>query len=321
MLTYWKSLMQLLLDIVIPVFLLMVLGWWSSRSGLLEESSASALNRYVFYIAVPALMFTSTVSVDIQTILHWDFIAVYLGGCIIAIMIAFLCWRRLKLDTPLDWTVIALNSAWANTVYMGVPIFYFLFGDRGTLPVIIATLTSNLTFILFLALMSELQNGDGGVLEKVKTLVVQSLLKNPIMMAPLLGMLVSFSGFSLPAAFITPMNMLAPSAAPVALFALGMSLSGLKVQRAGFDLAWLSLIKLIIHPLATWSLALLLDLDPYWTASAVLLSSLPTGAMVYVLAQQYNTRVTLSSATIMVTTVFSVITLAFLLPMLKQLVD
>ncbi|HCH69843.1 MAG TPA: hypothetical protein DE042_04960 [Colwellia sp.] len=313
--------MQLLLDIVIPVFLLMVLGWWSSRSGLLEESSASALNRYVFYIAVPALMFTSTVSVDIQTILHWDFIAVYLGGCIIAIMIAFLCWRRLKLDTPLDWTVIALNSAWANTVYMGVPIFYFLFGDRGTLPVIIATLTSNLTFILFLALMSELQNGDGGVLEKVKTLVVQSLLKNPIMMAPLLGMLVSFSGFSLPAAFITPMNMLAPSAAPVALFALGMSLSGLKVQRAGFDLAWLSLIKLIIHPLATWSLALLLDLDPYWTASAVLLSSLPTGAMVYVLAQQYNTRVTLSSATIMVTTVFSVITLAFLLPMLKQLVD
>ena len=169
--------------------------------------------------------------------------------------------------------------------------------------------------------MSELQNGDGGVLEKVKTLVVQSLLKNPIMMAPLLGMLVSFSGFSLPAAFITPMNMLAPSAAPVALFALGMSLSGLKVQRAGFDLAWLSLIKLIIHPLATWSLALLLDLDPYWTASAVLLSSLPTGAMVYVLAQQYNTRVTLSSATIMVTTVFSVITLAFLLPMLKQLVD
>lgn len=313
--------MQLLLDIVIPVFLLMVLGWWSSRSGLLEESSASALNRYVFYIAVPALMFTSTVSVDIQTILHWDFIAVYLGGCIIAIMIAFLCWRRLKLDTPLDWTVIALNSAWANTVYMGVPIFYFLFGDRGTLPVIIATLTSNLTFILFLALMSELQNGDGGVLEKVKTLVVQSLLKNPIMMAPLLGMLVSFSGFSLPAAFITPMNMLAPSAAPVAIFALGMSLSGLKVQRAGFDLAWLSLIKLIIHPLATWSLALLLDLDPYWTASAVLLSSLPTGAMVYVLAQQYNTRVTLSSATIMVTTVFSVITLAFLLPMLKQLVD
>ncbi|WP_290704597.1 AEC family transporter [Amphritea sp.] len=312
--------MQLLFDIVIPVFLLMVLGWWCSRSGLLEESSASALNRYVYYIAVPALMFTSTASVDIQTVLRWDFIAVYLGGSVIAVMMAFLGWRRLKLEAPLDWTVIALNSAWANTVYMGVPIFYFLFGDRGTLPVIIATLVSNLVFILILALMSELQNNDGGVLKKLKALVVQALLKNPVMMAPILGMLVSVSGISLPTAIITPMNMLAPSAAPVALFALGMSLSGLEVRRAGFDLAWLSLVKLIIHPLATWGLALLLNLDPYWTASAVLLSSLPTGAMVYVLAQQYNTRVTLSSATIMVTTIFSVITLAFLLPVLKQLV-
>ncbi len=82
------------------------------------------------------------------------------------------------------------------------------------------------------------------------------------MMAPILGMLVSASGISLPAAIITPMDMLAPSAAPVALFALGMSLSGLEVRRAGFDLAWLSLVKLIIHPLATWGLALLLNLDP-----------------------------------------------------------
>ncbi|BBB26840.1 AEC family transporter [Amphritea japonica] len=312
--------MQLLFDIVIPVFLLMVLGWWCSRSGLLEESSASALNRYVYYIAVPALMFTSTVSVDIQAVLRWDFIAVYLGGSVIAVIMAFMGWRRLQLETPLDWTVVALNSAWANTVYMGVPIFYFLFGDRGTLPVIIATLVSNLVFILVLALMSELQHSEGGILEKLKTLVIQALLKNPVMMAPILGMLVSVSGISLPAAIITPMDMLAPSAAPVALFALGMSLNGLKVRRAGFDLAWLTLVKLIIHPLATWGLAVLLNLDPYWTASAVLLSSLPTGAMVYVLAQQYNTRVTLSSATIMVTTTFSVITLAFLLPVLKQLV-
>ena len=312
--------MQLLFDIVIPVFLLMVLGWWCSRSGLLEESSASALNRYVYYIAVPALMFTSTVSVNIQTILRWDFIAVYLGGSAIAVAMAFLGWRRLQLEAPLDWTVVALNSAWANTVYMGVPIFYFLFGDSGTLPVIIATLASNLVFILVLALMSELQSSEGGVLKKLKTLVIQALLKNPVMMAPILGMLVSVSGISLPAAIITPMDMLAPSAAPVALFALGMSLSGLKVRQAGFDLAWLTLVKLIIHPLATWGLALLLNLDPYWTASAVLLSSLPTGAMVYVLAQQYNTRVTLSSATIMVTTIFSVLTLALLLPVLKQLV-
>jgi len=310
--------MQLLFDIVIPVFILMVLGWGCRRSGLLEEASASALNRYVYYIAVPALMFTSTVSVDIQSVLQWHFIAVYIGGSAIAVIVAFIGWRRMQLAAPLDWTVVALNSAWANTVYMGVPIFYFMFGDRGALPVIIATVISNLLFILVLALMSELQNSQGGVVAKLKTLLVQALLKNPVMMAPLLGMLVSLSGISLPAIILTPLQMLAPSAAPVALFALGISLSGLQVGAGSFELVWLTLVKLVVHPLATLALALMFGLEPFWGASAVVLSALPTGAMVYVLAQQYNTRVTLTSATIMVTTLVSLITLAVLLPLMQQ---
>ncbi|MBU2965852.1 AEC family transporter [Amphritea sp. 2_MG-2023] len=311
--------MQLLFDIVIPVFILMVLGWGCSRTGLLEASSESALNRYVYYIGVPALMFTSTVTVDIQSVLQWDFIAVYLGGGVIASAVAFLAWRKMQLSEPLDWTVVALNSAWANTVYMGVPIFYFLFGDRGALPVIIATLASNILFILVLALMSELQSSQGGILAKLKTLLLQAVLKNPVMMAPLLGMLVSVSGISLPAMILTPIQMLAPSAAPVALFALGMSLSGLSVRGGSFELVWLTLVKLVLHPLATFGLALWVGLEPFWVASAVVLAALPTGAMVYVLAQQYNTRVTLTSATIMVTTLVSVVTLAILLPLMKQL--
>ncbi|UTW02005.1 AEC family transporter [Amphritea atlantica] len=310
--------MQLLFDIVIPVFILMVLGWGCRRSGLLEETSASALNRYVYYIAVPALMFTSTASVDIQSVLQWHFIAVYTGGSVVAVVVAFLGWRRLQLTAPLDWTVVALNSAWANTVYMGVPIFYFMFGERGALPVIIATLTSNLLFILVLALMSELQNSQGSVWGKLKTLLFQALLKNPVMMAPVLGMLVSLSGISLPAIILTPLQMLAPSAAPVALFALGISLCGLKVGAGSFELVWLTLVKLVVHPLATFGLALMFGLEPFWGASAVVLAALPTGAMVYVLAQQYNTRVTLTSATIMVTTLLSLITLAVLLPLMKQ---
>ncbi|MDO6563832.1 AEC family transporter [Amphritea sp. 1_MG-2023] len=310
--------MQLLFDIVIPVFILMLLGWGAARRGVLEESSASALNLYVYYIAVPALMFTSTAAVDIEAMLQWDFILVYLGGSVIAIMIGFLSWRQMRLSEPLDWTIIALNSTWANTVYMGVPIFYFMFGERGALPVIIATLASSLVFILVLALISELQNRQGGLQAMLKKLLVQALLKNPVMMAPLLGMLVSISGISLPTMILAPMQMLAPSAAPVALFALGISLSGLSVRGASVELLWLTVVKLVLHPLITFGLALLLGLDPFWTASAVVLAALPTGAMVYVLAQQYNTRVTLTSATIMVTTLASVVTLAIILPLMQQ---
>jgi len=311
--------MALLFDIVIPVFLLVALGWLCRKTGLLKEGSAQALNQYVFYIAVPALMFLSTAKVDIDTVLHWGFILAYIGGSVIAVAFAFLAWRRMNMQSPLDWTVVALNAAWANTVYMGVPIFYFMFGERGALPVVISTLVSNLLFILVLAFMSELQNSSGGIIQKLRSLLMQALLKNPVMMAPLLGMVVSVIGFDIPVALLTPLEMLAPSAAPVALFALGISLYGLQVKGAGFELGWISLVKLVVHPLAVYGIAVwVLQLEPFWAASAVLLAALPTGAMVFVLAQQYRTRVTLSSATIMVTTLGSIVTLALLLPYLKQ---
>lgn len=311
--------MQLLFDIIIPVFLLVGLGWLSRRIGLLPQESAAALNQYVFYIAVPPLMFLSTARVDIDTVLHWQFIGAFLGGSLLAVVCGFLGWRWLRMQSPLDWTVVALNAVWANTVYMGVPIFYFMFGGEGALPVVIATLSTNLVFIFALAVMSELQNSAGNVLQKLRGLLSQALLKNPVMMAPLLGMVVSISGVSLPLALLTPLEMLAPSAAPVALFALGMSLYGLPVKGAGPALGWLSFIKLIVHPLAVYLMAVwVFQLDAYWAASAVLLAALPTGAMVFVLAQQYRTRVTLSSATIMVTTLGSIVTLAVLLPYLKQ---
>ncbi|WP_432474320.1 AEC family transporter [Amphritea sp. HPY] len=311
--------MAMLFDIVIPVFLLVALGWLSRKTELLKENSAQALNQYVFYIAVPALMFLSTAKVDIGAVLHWGFILAYIGGSVIAVAVAFLAWRRMTLQAPLDWTVVALNAAWPNTVYMGVPIFYFMFGEQGTLPVVISTLASNLLFILVLALMSELQRSSGSIMQKLRSLLLQALLKNPVMMAPLLGMAVSVSGVSLPVALLTPLEMLAPSAAPVALFALGISLYGLQVKGAGFELGWLSLVKLVVHPLAVYLIAVwVLQLEPFWAVSAVLLAALPTGAMVFVLAQQYRTRVTLSSATIMVTTLASIVTLALLLPYLKQ---
>ncbi|MEH6578944.1 MAG: AEC family transporter [Amphritea sp.] len=311
--------MQLLFNIVIPVFMLIGLGWFSRKVDLLKEESATALNQYVFYIAVPPLMFLSTARVDIETVLHWEFISAYLGGSLIAVICAFLGWRWLKMQSPLDWTVIALNAVWANTVYMGVPIFFFMFGERGALPVVIATLATNLLFIFALAVMSELQSSKGNVLQKLRSLMMQALLKNPVMMAPLFGMAVSVAGITLPVALLTPLEMLAPTAAPVALFALGISLYGLPVKGAGLELGWLSFIKLVVHPVAVYLMVVwVFDLEPFWAASAILMAALPTGAMVFVLAQQYRTRVTLSSATILVTTLGSILTLALLLPHLQQ---
>ena len=308
--------MQLLLETVIPVFALMALGWSCRKSGLLDAGAAKALNQYVFYIAIPPLLFTSTARVAIADIINWPFLAAYFAGTAAVIVIAFMGARWMKISGPLDSAVVGLIASWGNTVYMGIPLFYFLFGDKGTLPVVIVTLTTNMVMIFVLALCANMDAG-GQERRSVFGLFKSIFLTNPVMLAPVLGMLVSHYSLTVPVPIDNLLNMIAPSAAPVALFAMGLSLYGLSLKGNMLQLSWMTVMKLLVQPLVTWGIVLVLGLDPFWAASAVLLAALPAGSMVYVLAQQYEKRVELASSTILSTTVLSLVTLALLLPLIK----
>src|SRR3546814_3623139 len=83
------------------------------------------------------------------------------------------------------------------------------------------------------------------------------------------------------------------------------------------ELSWLTVLKLLAQPAVTWVIAVpLLHLDPLWAASAVTLAALPTGSLVFVLASQYGVYVQRATGTILITTVFSVVTLSALLAVL-----
>lgn len=308
--------MQLVLETVIPVFMIIAAGWWCRRSGLLDEGSAKALNQYVFYIAIPPMMFLSTARVDIVEIVNIPFLSAYFMATALTMAIAFVGYRWFKVSGPLDGTVIALISGWGNTIYMGVPLFYFLFGEKGTLPVVMATLTTNMLFILGLAFFANME-ASGTKRTHVLELFQNVFLKNPVMLSPILGVLFSFFALSIPVPVENLLEMIAPSAAPVALFSLGLSLYGLSFRGNSLQLGWMTGLKLVVHPLMAFLIVQAVELEPFWAASVVLMSALPTGAMVFVLAQQYDRRVDLASSTILSTTVLSVITLALILPLIK----
>ncbi len=308
--------MQLVFETVIPVFVIIALGWWCRKTSLLDERSSKALNQYVFYIAVPPLMFLSTARVDIVEIVNLPFLATYFAATVITMGITFLGRRWLNIQGTLDGTVISLIAGWGNTVYMGVPLFYFLFGDKGTLPVVIATLFTNMLFMFGLAFFANLE-AQGGKRTSLITLFQNVFLKNPVMLAPVLGMLFSLFSIPLPVPLENLLDMIAPSAAPVALFALGLSLYGLSLRGNMLQLSWMGAMKLLVHPLVAFIIVTAVGLEPFWAASVVLMSALPTGAMVFVLAQQYDKRVDLASSAILATTVLSIFTLALMLPFIK----
>ena len=312
--------MELVIDIVIPVFLVIFAGWFSCKRGGLPSSAVKALNYYVLHFAVPPMLFLATAKVSFSQIVNPEFIAAFFITSLLTMAIGVWSYRGLKHEGALDATVIALICGWGNTIYMGVPLAFYLFGEKGTLPVIIATLSTNLVFIIGLSFFSSLSNG-GSRWQGMKNTFGKMFFKNPVLMAPVLGGICSYYQIPIPDAVNNLFSILAPSAAPVALFALGMSLVDLNLQGNRSQLTWVTFIKIVVNPLIAVLVVYLMELEPFWAASVVLMSALPTGSMVFIFAKQYEKRVALTSSAIMSTTVLSLFSLAIVLPLLQQWVE
>ncbi len=306
--------MQELFNIVLPVFGIIFAGYASRRFGLLQDASAEALNSFAYYIALPALLFLSTSRVPVQAILNWPFIFAYLFGALITLGIALAGGRLLFVHRGLSTLALhGLAAVFANTVYMGIPLFVAAFGERGAAPAVVGAVASNLFFIGLVVLVLEIsQHRRGGSALAVKA-VAKALLSNPVLVAPTLGLAASALQIHPPVPVDRFLELLSRAAGPCALFALGLSLYGFPIRAGGREIAWLTLLKLLIHPLVTWVIVgPVLGLDPVWAASAVLLAAMPTGAIVFMFAQKYNAYVQQSATTVVITTALSLLTLGVL---------
>jgi len=124
---------------------------------------------------------------------------------------------------------------------------------------------------------------------------------------------------TVPASVFILFELLGGAFVPCALFAAGLFIAGCTIRGATIEIGWLVFAKLILHPLITWWLAFrVFELEGILPVVAVIQSALPSGVPVFVLAQQYRTFVTRSSAAIVVSTAISVVTISSLFVVLNR---
>ena len=147
--------------------------------------------------------------------------------------------------------------------------------------------------------------------------VVRGLVLNPLILSASCGLAWNALALPMPVALSTFLDLMGDTAGPCALFAMGLFLVGKPLRHGLGEVVWVSLVKLIVMPAVTWWLAFdVFVLDPFWARSAVLLAALPTGALVFVVAQRYEVYTQRAISAILINTVLSVITLSILLPLL-----
>ena len=310
--------MDALINVVIPVFGIVLAGYLAGRFSVLGSESAVALNRFVYFFALPALLFVFTARAPLAKVLNWPFIAAFIGAGMLTLFIALLVgrlWFRQDFSTL---SMHGLTSVYGNVTYMGVPLLLTAYGPDGVLPTIAATLAINFVFIAGGIAALEAARATGPSTPRVISQVAGTLAVNPLLLSLLLGIVFSGLALPLPKAIGNFLDLMSAAAGPGALFALGLSLVDRKLMGGAVEALWLVVLKLAIYPLLAFILvAKVFALDPLWGQAVVVLSAMPIGAGAFIVAQQYNVHVPQVSAAIVLSTAISVFTISFLLIWLR----
>ncbi len=311
--------MEPIFNVVLPVFAIILTGYGCGRFKLLGVASSEALNKFVYLVALPVLLFYSMARVDPAQIFNWQYLGAFAAGSIVTMGIAMMVARRF-FATPLsEQALYGMVSIFGNTGYMGIPLCIVVFGEAGALPAIVATVFQSSILIALVAVLVEIDLMQKQGRAQLSGLV-KSLTRNPLLISSFAGIAWSLSGWTLPAPVVTFCEILSPAAGPAALFAVGMFLVGKPLFHGFREVASVSAIKLFIHPVITWVFfVFVFDVDPLWQAIGILMAALPAGALCFVVAQNYNVYVQRTSAAILLSTIFAVLTVSalFLSPLMR----
>ncbi|NWB53345.1 AEC family transporter [Pseudomonas sp. F8002] len=301
--------MASVLNVILPVFSLILAGFACRRLGLLGPNAASEINRMVVWLCLPSLLFEAMATVVWEQIWQPGFIITY-GLSTIGLFVITLGWRLRRTGSLIDASVQGLSASYANTGYMGIPLCLLVFGKSGMEPALISCLV--VICLLFSISVICIEVGLQGEKNLIKAVgkVSLALIKNPIVVAPMLGGLWTTTGQELPASFHQLLKMLSAATGPCALISLGLFLAHRHKGKSERGIG-LVVIKLIAHPLVTWVLAIyVFHLPLMWAQAALLLSALPTGTGPFMLAEFYQREASLVSNAILISTLGSLITLS-----------
>ena len=298
------------LSITIPFFAIIFCGSLSRLRGWFSEESGQTLARFAFFVVLPPFMFIAITSIDVTALFHIGFVMRYELVTITMFFIAGIFATFVIRLTPQQRGLFCLNTAYPNYGYIGVPLAILAFGQQAAAPISLILVCDTITLLVMTTIMSH--DAATGHLGRALRDTIISMLRNPLLLAVLVGLGFSASGVQLAALPEQFLKMLAGAAAPTALFALGITLVGQPIRAALTELATISLIKLMIHP-ALIAAAFLLwpssqPIDPLWIQLAVLFASLPIAANVFALSQFYNVYTGRTATAIMITTICASIT-------------
>lgn len=299
----------------LPFFGLIGLGYLAVRLRMFTEEGAVWLTKFVFFFALSAMLFRFAAGIDLTALFDPRFVLAYLIGSSLVWLIGLLAGRARGLPLP-EAAMEAQCCMIGNTGFLGVPMLVALMGERAVGPVLMVLTIDMLVFSTLITLIIHASR-SGGIRLGTLSPILRGIATNPMILSMVAGLAWAQLHLPIPGPVDDFLSLLGSAATPGALFAIGASLAGRKIQRLAAS-GWLSFAKLALHPLAVGAMAWLLSVDPGAAGVMIAAAALPVAGNVYILAQYFGVAQQRVSTAILISTAISIVTFPLIMLLTGQ---
>ena len=303
---------------LLPVVILIAIGFIAGRAGLMPANSVKDLSKLVFTIFLPPLLFRTMVNVQPENLQGRPLVAYLLGMALMYAVMFFASGRNRRS------AVLALAASYSNTVMIGIALIQFAYGEQGV-AVLLALIAVHSLIMLSLAtvvleLVTLKEKADAAMHPaRIMATSIWNTLKQPMIFPIILGLLYAQTSLGIPAVIDKPLQLLANAFSPLAVVLVGITLASTRVGEHVRVAMGLAALKNLGHPLAVGLIGWALGLQGLPLAVMIVTAALPIGANVFLFAQRYDTALPEVTAAVAVSTGVALISVAAALSLVRSL--
>jgi len=299
-----------ILNLALPYFGLIFIGFACGKTRGLPESGLAWMNFFLLYVSLPALLFRIMSETPFSELNNPPFLIATTLATVSAFVLAMAAARIIGELSLRKATMAGLAGAYGNIGYMGPGLALAVLGAKAAAPTALIFCCDSIFLFTIVPLLMALTDREHKSFLHAVGIAARQIVLNPLIMSAVLGALVAALHIPLPTALDRTLLFLQNAAAPTALFVLGVTVALRPFDRVPWEVPGVIAIKLLIHPLIVFGLMLLFG--PFaqpWAATAVLMAALPPALNVFVIARQNNTWIEPASVAVLIGTFASVVTL------------
>jgi hypothetical protein len=295
-----------ILKTILPIFVIIFLGWGLRHIHFMQEGFLKPANRLVYYVAIPAMIFREIAEAELVQHFSLTLVAATLAPLILIALIGIILVRGIKLQ-PYQVGSFLQCSFHGNLGYIGLAVSFYFLGDEGfTRASILAGFVILLQNFLSVVALSRFNKEPN---KKISTRsVIRRVLLNPIIISAMAGMAISLTKVNLPVILDRSLKILSGMALPLALLLIGTSISFAQMRQQLRVTTLISVLKLLLLPALGLAFFRLMDLGSIEYLPALILLASPTATVSYVMATEMAGDADLATAAISITTLVSAVT-------------